>query len=172
MKVSRKVFTVLIMSATLMFVGCSDDKPEPPVNPPEEKPPTIEYPPEHVVEEEIKVGSTPTKIVGEGHSFTFDIYILRSSVKIDSRNPYRFTCKVCLIDQSKTSSIDGPVYVRINEKDCDDYMFFPKDAPKNLEPYFVWVSGNNKPRPVKGDAVASRVYDYVTKNSDQFDNNR
>ena len=57
MKVSREVFVGLIMSATLMFASCSDDKPEPPINSPGGeggKPPIIEYPPEHVVEEEIK----------------------------------------------------------------------------------------------------------------------
>lgn len=121
--------------------------------------------PDEDEDEEIKVGT----IFGNGKSTVYSIFVLRESIDIKTRDPYRFTCKVRLVE-GVDDLFNDPIHkpITLEGKKYSEYGFYPKD---NDEPYFKCKSAyfnsegkESKAKPVKKDIIASKVYDYVTKN--------
>ena len=174
MKIPKKILVTLMLAITFMLTGCSDDSgnaddPRENVDSATHEPTKpngqgFRYDDEDEQDEEIKVGTTS----GDGQPNIYSIYLLRESVDIKTRDPYRFTCKVRLvegIDDTFRNPLNEPI--TLEGKKYSEYRFYPKDG----EPHFKYKSAyfnpdgkESKAKPVRRDIVASKVYNYVTKN--------
>lgn len=162
-----KVFTTIMLILPLLFSGCAERDSESlsssvNVKSSEE----FRFPDEDELDDEIKVGTT----FGNGKETIYSIFILRESIDIKSRDPYRFTCKVRLVEGVDDLFRD-PMHepITFEGKKYSEYKFYPRD---NGEPYFKCKSAyfnpegkESKAKPVKKDIIASKVYSFVTERS-------
>lgn len=163
MNSTGKIFIALILIFPLLFSGCVEQETETlssSVVSSEE----FRFPDEDELDEEIKVGTT----FGNGKETVYSIFLLRDSVDIKSRDPYRFTCKVRLVEGIDNLFRD-PMHepISFEGKKYSEYKFYPKD---NGEPYFKCKSiyfnpegKESKAKPVKKDLIASKIYSFVTE---------